>query len=40
MERLDEIRFRNDEGGIEELALKLTAFRDEAKAVVESTGNL
>ena len=37
---LDNIRFRNDEEGIGELALKLTTFRDEVRAVVESTGNL
>ena len=37
---LDEIRFRNDEQGIEDFALKLTTFRDDVKAVVESTGNL
>jgi len=39
-ELLDEIRFRNDVEGIEDFALKLTTFRDEVKAVVESTGNL
>jgi transposase len=37
---LDEIRFRNDEEGIMDFALKLSTFRDEVKAVVESTGNL
>ena len=37
---LDEIRFPNDPDGIEEFAGKLTTFRDEVKAVVESTGNL
>jgi transposase len=37
---LDEIRFRNDVESIENFALKLTTFRDEVKAVVESTGNL
>jgi transposase len=37
---LDEIRFVNDPEGIEEFAGKLTTFRDEVKAVVESTGNL
>jgi transposase len=37
---LDEIRFRNDAEGIEDFALKLSTFRDEVKAVVESTGNL
>ena len=39
-ELLDEIRFRNDVEGIEDFAMKLTTFRDEVKAVVESTGNL
>jgi transposase len=39
-ELLDEIRFANDPEGIEEFAGKLTTFRDEVKAVVESTGNL
>ena len=37
---LDEIRFRNDEEDIEDFALKLTTFRDDVKAVVESTDNL
>jgi len=37
---LDEIRFANDPEGIEEFAVKLTTFRDEVRAVVESTGNL
>ena len=37
---LDEIRFRNDAESIEDFAMKLTTFRDEVKAVVESTGNL
>ena len=37
---LDEPRFPNDPDGIEEFADKLTAFSDEVKAVVESTGNL
>jgi transposase len=37
---LDELRFPNDPEGIEEFAGKLTTFRDEVKAVVESTGNL
>ena len=37
---LDEIRFPNDPEGIEEFADKLTTFRDEVRAVVESTGNL
>jgi transposase len=39
-ELLDEIRFANDPEGIEEFAWKLTTFRDDVKAVVESTGNL
>ena len=39
-ELLDEIRFRNTIEGIEDFALKLTTYRDEVKAVVESTGNL
>ena len=39
-ELLDEIRFRNDVESIEDFALKLSTFRDEVKAVVESTGNL
>jgi len=37
---LDEMRFPNDAKGIEDFTLKLTAFKDEVKAVVESTGNL
>jgi transposase len=37
---LDELRFPNDLNGIEEFAGKLTTFRDDVKAVVESTGNL
>ncbi len=37
---LDELRFPNDPEGIEEFAAKLTSFRDEVLAVVESTGNL
>jgi transposase len=37
---LDETRFPNDPDGIEEFAGKLTSFRDEVRAVVESTGNL
>ena len=37
---LDELRFANDPEGIEEFAGKLTTFRDDVKAVVESTGNL
>ena len=39
-ELLDEIRFPNDPEGIEVFAGKLTTFRDDVKAVVESTGNL
>jgi transposase len=39
-ELLDEIRFANDPEGIEEFAGKLTTFRDDVRAVVESTGNL
>jgi transposase len=39
-ELLDEIRFPNDADGIEEFSGKLTTFRDEVRAVVESTGNL
>ena len=37
---IDEQRFPNDPDGIEEFAGKLTTFRDEVRAVVESTGNL
>ncbi len=37
---LDEQRFPNDPEGIEEFAGKLTTFRSEIRAVVESTGNL
>jgi len=37
---LYDIRFANDPEGIEEFAGKLTTFRDEVKAVVESIGNL
>jgi transposase len=37
---LDEIRFANDLESIEEFASKLTTFRDDVRAVVESTGNL
>ena len=37
---LDEIRFRNTVEGIEDFALKLTIFRDDVKAVVESTSSL
>jgi transposase len=39
-ELLDEIRFGNYPGGIEEFALKLESLGDEVRAVVESTGNL
>jgi transposase len=39
-ELLDEQRFPNTPDGIEEFAGKLTTFRDEVRAVVESTGNL
>jgi transposase len=39
-ELLDETRFMNTVEGIEEFALKLSAYRDEVRAVVESTGNL
>jgi len=39
-EPLDEMRFTNTDQGIEEFALKLTTFKDDVKAVVESTGNL
>jgi transposase len=39
-ELLDETRFTNDREGIEDFTLKLTAFKDEVRAVVESTGNL
>jgi hypothetical protein len=37
---LDELRFANDPEGIEEFAGKLTTFRDEIRAMVESTRNL
>ena len=37
---LDEIRFANTPEEIEEFSGKLSTFRDEVKAVVESTGNL
>ncbi|MCX6656732.1 MAG: IS110 family transposase [Candidatus Bathyarchaeota archaeon] len=37
---LEEIRFANTPEEIEEFSGKLTTFRDEVKAVVESTGNL
>jgi len=39
-ELLDKTRFRNTLEGIEEFAQRLSAYRDEVKAVVESTGNL
>jgi transposase len=39
-ELLDQIRFLNKKEDIKEFALKLTTFRDDVKAVVESTGNL
>jgi len=39
-ELLDQIRFLNEKKNIKEFALKLTTFRDDVKAVVESTGNL
>ena len=39
-ELLDQIRFVNRKEEIKEFALKLTTFRDDVKAVVESTGNL
>ena len=39
-ELLDETRFMNTPEGIEEFALKLLAYGDEVRAVVESTGNL
>jgi len=39
-ELLDQIRFLNDKKEIKEFAWKLTTFRDDVKAVVESTGNL
>jgi transposase len=39
-ELLDQIRFLNEKEDIKEFALKLTTFRDDVKAVVESTGNL
>ena len=37
-ELLDETRFRNTLEGIEEFAQRLSAYGDEVKAVVESTG--
>jgi len=39
-ELLDETRFMNTLEGIEEFASSLSAYGDEVKAVVESTGNL
>ena len=39
-ELLDQIRFLNKKEDIKEFALKLLTFRDDVKAVVESTGNL
>jgi transposase len=39
-ELLDQIRFLNKKKDIKEFALKLLTFRDDVKAVVESTGNL
>jgi len=39
-ELLDQIRFLNEKKDIKEFAMKLTTFRDDVKAVVESTGNL
>ena len=39
-ELLDETRFMNTPEGIEEFALRLSAYGDEVRAVVESTGNL
>jgi len=39
-ELLDQIRFLNKKEDIKEFAMKLTTFRDDVKAVVESTGNL
>ena len=39
-ELLDETRFMNTPEGIEEFASSLSAYRDEVRAVVESTGNL
>jgi transposase len=37
---LDEVKFRSDPEDIEDFAMKLSTFRDEVRAVVESTGNL
>ena len=39
-ELLDETRFMNTVEGIEEFALRLSAYGDEVRAVAESTGNL
>ena len=39
-ELFDQIRFLNKKEEIKEFAMKLTTFRDDVKAVVESTGNL
>jgi len=39
-EPLDETRFTNTPEGIEEFASRLSVYRDEVRAVVESTGNL
>ena len=39
-ELLDETRFMNTPEGIEEFAQRISAYEDEVKAVVESTGNL
>jgi len=39
-ELLDQIRFLNNKEDIKDFAMKLLTFRDDVKAVVESTGNL
>ncbi len=39
-ELFDQIRFLNNKEEIKDFAMKLTTFRDDVKAVVESTGNL
>lgn len=39
-ELLDQIRFLNEKKEIKDFAMKLLTFRDDVKAVVESTGNL
>lgn len=39
-ELLDQIRFLNNKEEIKDFAMKLLTFRDDVKAVVESTGNL